>query len=174
MSFLRVKSNIFDKLICLNCVMLCLTTKNGIWQITCETTGMNNNLSYKILVVAATGAEGEALRKISGILQSGTGYRLGSSVITLLVTGTGQVATSWSLTKWLSCNEKPDLTVNIGIAGSYNDSLKIGEVVTPVSDCFADSGIETGNKIVTLAEAGMENPPFRDGKLYAENKYVKK
>ncbi len=133
---------------------------------------MNINIPRKILVVAATEAEGEALKKIPGILSYENDYHLGNSIITLLVTGIGQAATAWSLTKWLSCNEKPDLAINIGIAGSYNDNLKIGEVVAPVSDCFADSGVETEGKIITLAEAGIENPPFREGKIFAENEYM--
>ena len=43
-------------------------------------------------------------------------------------------------------NEKPDLAINAGIAGSFNDRLNVGDVVMPVSDCFADAGIEDGEK----------------------------
>ena len=129
-------------------------------------------MSYRILLVAATDTEGEALKRIPGIETSAEGFHFGNCDITLLVTGIGQMATSWSLTKWLSSNEKPDLAVNIGIAGSYNDKIKIGDVVVPVSDCFADTGIETDKTILTLTEAGIEEPPFRDGKIYAVNKYM--
>ncbi len=129
-------------------------------------------MSYKILLVAATDAEGDALKKIRGVTPYNGGFRFGICDITLLVTGIGQMATSWSLTKWLSCNEKPDLAVNIGIAGSYNENLEIGEVVAPVSDCFADTGVETGKTILTLNEAGIEDPPFRGGRIYTENEYL--
>ena len=123
-------------------------------------------------MVAATEAEGDAFKKISGVISYDAGFYLGNCDITLLVTGIGQAATSWSLTKWLSCNEKPDLAVNIGIAGGYNENLNVGEVVVPVSDCFADTGVEAGKGIITLAEAGIEDPPFRGGRIYAENKYM--
>jgi futalosine hydrolase len=85
------------------------------------------------------------------------------------------MATSWAMTKWLSSNPKPDLAVNIGIAGSYNMDISTGEVVVPVSDCFADAGIETGNGFITLEEAGLADPdrfPFTKGRIIAENKYT--
>jgi futalosine hydrolase len=85
------------------------------------------------------------------------------------------MATSWAMIKWLSSNPKPDLAINIGIAGSYKDEIKTGEVVVPVSDCFADAGIETGSGFLTLSEAGLEDPdrfPFKAGRIVAGNKYI--
>jgi futalosine hydrolase len=86
----------------------------------------------------------------------------------------GSIATSWAMTKWLSSNPKPDLAINIGIAGSFRDDIKIGDVVVPVSDCFADAGIETGSGFITLEEAGLADPdrfPFAGGKIITENNY---
>ena len=57
--------------------------------------------------------------------------------------------------KWISLNEKPDLAINAGIAGSYKDEIRIGDVVMPLTDCFADAGIEDGNNFLTLSEAGL-------------------
>lgn len=132
-------------------------------------------MPVRLLLVAATDAEADAFRRISGIIPSPEGFTLGNCEISLLVTGVGAVSTAWTLTKWFSVNQKPGLTVNIGIAGSYREDIKIGDVVVPVSDCFADSGIETKNGFITLAEAGLENPdrfPFKDGKIMMENKYI--
>lgn len=129
----------------------------------------------RLLVVAATDAEADALRRIPGIISSSEGYSLGNCEIASLVTGVGSISTSWAMAKWISANQKPDLAVNIGIAGTYREDIKIGEVVVPVSDCFADSGIENGNEFKTLAEAGLEDPnrfPFREGKIRVENKYI--
>jgi futalosine hydrolase len=81
------------------------------------------------------------------------------------------------MTKWISTGSKPDLAVNIGIAGSYRDDLVTGEVVIPVSDCFADAGVETNDGFLTLAEAGLEDPdrfPFMGGWINAENRFVAK
>ena len=75
-----------------------------------------------------------------------------------LVTGVGGISTAWAMKQWLSNNPYPDLAINAGIAGSYSDELKIGDVVMPVTDCFADMGIESGNKVMTLAEAGLDGP----------------
>lgn len=134
---------------------------------------MKRSFTRKILVAAATTGEGEALVKIPGVCREGSDYRFGNSLITLHVTGVGQIATAWSLTKWLSYNEKPDIAINIGIAGSFNENIKIGDVVTPVTDCFAGYGVETPGGTLSLAEAGLEDPHFRDGKIYAESRYMK-
>jgi futalosine hydrolase len=125
----------------------------------------------RVLLVAATESEADALRKIPGIKLSHDGFILGNNEISFLITGVGSVATSWSLMKWLSANPWPDLALNIGIAGSYKDEIGIGEVVVPVSDCFADAGVEKGNSFLTLSEAGIQDPdqfPFKNGKILSE------
>ena len=103
--------------------------------------------------------------------------RLGKFEIDLLITGVGSIATAWSLKQWITLNEKPDLAINAGIAGSFNDKLNIGDVVMPVSDCFADSGIEDGENFLTLSESGLMSAdefPYKDGLLYANNRYNEK
>ncbi|MGD0340666.1 MAG: futalosine hydrolase [Bacteroidales bacterium] len=131
-------------------------------------------MSFKILLITATDAEAAAFRKIPGIESCEGGFLLGKCEICLLVTGVGSMATSWAMTKWFSSNQKPDLSINIGIAGSFSNDMVIGDVVVPVSDCFADAGIETGTGFITLEEAGLTDPdrfPFTGGKIVAENKY---
>jgi len=131
-------------------------------------------MSFKILYVTATSSEAEALKRIKGIISVNGVYRIGKLEITLLVTGVGSVSTAWNLDHWLSLNEKPDLAINAGIAGSYRDEYRIGDVVLPVSDCFADSGIEDGENFLTLFEAGLVNAdefPFSDGNIYADTRY---
>jgi futalosine hydrolase len=79
------------------------------------------------------------------------------------------------MTKWLSSNPRPDLVINAGIAGSFKSEFKPGDVVVPVSDCFADTGIETAGGFQTLFEAGLEDPdrfPFSKGKINAGNKFI--
>ncbi len=118
-----------------------------------------------ILCVFATTKEAEALTKMSGISFADNYYRIGDKSISLLITGVGSVSTSWSLQKWLSENKRPDIIVNAGIAGGYNDGLNIGDVVMPVTDCFADSGIEDGEEFLTLFDAGLagsDNFPFNN------------
>lgn len=129
----------------------------------------------KILYVTATRTESEALDKISNIRSVPGGYRLESSWITPLVAGVGSISTAWEMQKWISLNDKPDLAINCGIAGSYRDDIKIGDVVMPVTDCFADAGVEDGNRFLTLSEAGLTDAnkfPFRKDLIYTDNEYV--
>ena len=134
-------------------------------------------MSLRILFVAATPAEADILKLMPGMKSKGDGMFFGNHTISSLVTGVGSVATAWAMTREFSSGIRPDLAVNIGIAGSFRDELGAGEVVVPVSDCFADAGIDTGNGFLTLAEAGLEDPdrfPFSGGRIIAENVFVKR
>ncbi len=131
-------------------------------------------MSFKILYVTATKPESECLGKIPGIISSGDTFSLGSTEVVQLVTGVGCVSTAWALKDWLAKNEAPELIINGGIAGSYNNDIKTGDVVMPVSDCFADAGIEDGNTHLTLFESGLagkDDFPFSSGMIFCNNKH---
>jgi futalosine hydrolase len=134
-------------------------------------------MQFKILYVSATSSEADVLAGIRGIVPYPGGYRLKDFEISVLITGVGSIATSWAMKQWISINEKPDLAINAGIAGSYNDELIIGDVVMPFSDCFADAGIEDGDNFLTLHEAGLKDAnefPFRNGLIIADKMYAEK
>jgi futalosine hydrolase len=134
-------------------------------------------MSFKILYVTATSLEADALSKIKGIISIPEGYRFNNLEISVLASGIGSIATAWAMKQWLSINNKPDLAINAGIAGSYNDDFVIGDVVLPFSDCFADAGIEDGQNFLTLHEAGLTGAnefPFREGLLMADKTYADK
>ena len=61
----------------------------------------------------------------------------------ILISGVGMVNTTFSLTKQLSQNSY-DLVINIGVAGAFNNDLKIGDVVEVVEDSFSEIGFENG------------------------------
>jgi futalosine hydrolase len=132
-------------------------------------------MSFKLLYVTATAVESDTLRsKLQNTL-----IRDISSTFDLhfLVTGVGSIATAWSMKQWLEVNGKPDLAINAGIAGSFSDKIPVGEVVLPISDCFADSGIEEGPDLITLFEAGLMDPdafPYKSGQLHCDNMYTDK
>lgn len=93
----------------------------------------------------------------------------------LLVAGVGSMATSWNMNHWIELNGKPDVAINAGIAGSFRDDLTPGDVVLPLTDCFADLGIENGNDFLTLSEAGLisaDEFPYKNGMLYADPLYI--
>jgi futalosine hydrolase len=128
-------------------------------------------MSHKILFVAATSVEADALRRMDGITSADNFCIFGKTEISLLITGIGSASAAWSLKQWLSVNKKPDLVINAGIAGSYKSDIKIGDVVMPVTDCFADSGVEDRDKFLTIFESGLADPdefPYRSGLLHGD------
>jgi futalosine hydrolase len=132
-------------------------------------------MSLKILYVTATSTEAGALNKIEGLIPLPDSYRFGNIEISLLIGGVGSISTAWAMKQWLWLNGKPDLAINAGIAGSYKDDIETGDVVMPVSDCFADAGIEDGDNFHTLSEAGLtsyDEFPFRKGFLIADSSYT--
>jgi futalosine hydrolase len=134
-------------------------------------------MSFKILYVTATQSEADALKRIPGIESDNGVLRLGRLEISLLVAGIGSFSTFFNMYKWLSVNKKPDLVINAGIAGSYNDKISIGDVVMPVTDCFADTGIENGDSFLTLFEAGLLKPdefPFIGGQIPSDDTFTGK
>lgn len=129
----------------------------------------------KVLMVFATHDEAEVVEKVEGIIPVDGGYRYGNIIISKLVTGVGGISTAWAMKQWLCNNPSPDLAINAGIAGCFSDEIPIGDVVMPVSDCFADLGIEEGDRILTLSEAGLMDPngyPFVAGFIHSRNKFV--
>jgi futalosine hydrolase len=131
-------------------------------------------MPLNILIVTATSTEAEVIGKIKGIQIIPGGYLIGHIKISLLVAGVGSVSTAWEMQKWISANERPDVAINAGIAGSFKEEIKIGDVVMPLADCFADSGVEDGDKFLTLSEAGLSDAnqfPFTDGVIRTDPLY---
>lgn len=62
----------------------------------------------------------------------------------VLITGVGMVNTAVTLTRKLS-NSSFDLIINMGIAGSFTDSLKVGDIVEVIEDIFSEIGFEDGS-----------------------------
>lgn len=114
----------------------------------------------KLLIVAAT-------EKEVSVLEKEHWQKNNSHDIDFLITGAGIPATTYALTKKLS-GKKYDLALNMGLAGTFREEIKIGEVVNVVTDCFADIGAEDGEKFLTLSQLGLldaDKFPFWNGKL---------
>lgn len=134
-------------------------------------------MPISILFVTATSREADILRKIAEPDESGKKLISGSCIFEPLVTGIGSMATAWAITHWFTLNPKPDLAINSGIAGSFREDIVVGDVVLPVSDCFADAGVEADDGFFTLAEAGLEDPdkfPFAGGRITTGNRFIEK
>jgi futalosine hydrolase len=104
-------------------------------------------------------------------------FEIGNSKLEIdfLVTGVGIAATSYSLTKALLKN-KYDLAINAGIAGSFREEIKTGEVVLVVTDAFADLGAQDGDSFLSIFDIGLQKAdmfPFWNEKLKPELNFEK-
>lgn len=116
----------------------------------------------RILIVAATQAEIEPLF----LVQSGElpvlsvedtapgDSELRTQNLKILITGVGMVATAFALGRHLALNQY-DLAINLGIAGSFDRSLDLGEVVEITTDTFSEFGAEDGVDFLTIKDLGF-------------------
>jgi len=95
----------------------------------------------------------------------------------ILTTGVGGISMAWSLQKRLTSGVKPQFIIGTGIAGSYLETLKKGDVVLAASDCFADLGIDDNGEFISLFSKNLADPdgyPFSGGKIVCRNKLFTK
>jgi len=86
--------------------------------------------------------------------------------VSVLITGVGSVATTWSLMRQID-RERPDLIIQAGIAGCFT-GRKPGEVVVIRDEVLADLGVWEEQRFKTLFDlklADPQVPPFSGGKL---------
>jgi futalosine hydrolase len=77
----------------------------------------------------------------------------------ILVTGVGMVATAFSLGRHLAEN-KYDLALNLGIAGSFDRDIALGQVVEITEDTVAELGAEDGENFLPIADLGFGEATF--------------
>src|ERR1039457_6304957 len=110
----------------------------------------------KVLIVSATKFEIQPLLKNFKKIRSEKNlhsFQFNKIGIDILITGVGMTATAFHLGKTLG--KKYDLAINAGVAGGFKKNILPGSVVNVVSDCFADLGVEDGNKFLTAKEIGL-------------------
>lgn len=87
--------------------------------------------------------------------------------ISFFTTGVGMLASAVSLTSLL-LKEKPDLIIQAGIAGTFDHSLSLSEVVVVRNEVLADMGVEensTWKDIFDLQLQAVNEHPFKKGSL---------
>jgi futalosine hydrolase len=133
------------------------------------------NSPMRILLVAATGAElvplisdfGISISELKGCKHAPIfrdksepdSYRVEHSKSEILITGVGMVATAFALGQHLSANQY-DLVVNLGIAGSFDRDIAIGEVIEITQDTLAELGAENGAEFLTIGDLGFGEDTF--------------
>ncbi len=84
-------------------------------------------------------------------------FEKGHLSIQLLVTGVGCTATAFHLGQYVAHN-KPNWAINAGIAGAFDDTLKLGEVVQIMDERFGDLGVEEADgRFLDMAELGFSS-----------------
>ena len=73
---------------------------------------------------------------------------------TRLVTGVGILNTAVSLTKHLS-QQKSDLVIQVGIAGTLNSDIAIGSAVTVFSECLPELGVVENAEFKSAFDIGL-------------------
>lgn len=109
-----------------------------------------------ILLVAATESELKPVLEGFSRGSDAEGFTLGTLRVKCLVSGVGMVSTAFELAKELSAH-RYDLAINIGIAGSFNRNLAIGQVLQITDDFFADFGAEDGPHFLSMHDLGLAN-----------------
>jgi len=89
--------------------------------------------------------------------------------VSVLVTGVGMVATAFRLGQFFA-QQKPDLVLNAGIAGTLDPHFQIGNVLCVSTECFADLGVEEAEghftDLFSLGLLATDLPPFQSGLLH--------
>lgn len=114
----------------------------------------------QVLIVAATAKE------IKPFL---TYYRKNKRSIDadVLVSGIGLTATAYHLTKQINL-KRPDLVVQAGVSGAFDNSLKPGSVVMVKQDTIADESVVELEKLKTIFDLKLvpqDQFPFKNGWL---------
>jgi len=116
----------------------------------------------RVLVVAATSFEVESLKsKVES-----QDFGLKTFDLEFLITGVGMVATAFALGKHLAPHQY-DLAINLGIAGSFDRSIALGEVVEIIVDGFSELGAEDDEEFLSIEQLGFGEGNFKpSARLY--------
>ena len=111
-----------------------------------------------ILIVSATYLEIEPLllqfdfeKEVNQKLRR---YNYNNHNIDVLIPGVGMTCTAYWMGKTLSSNLY-DVAINLGIAGSFDDSLEIGTTVNVVTDKISKLGAEDGESFLSLVDMDL-------------------
>lgn len=113
-----------------------------------------------ILIVSAT--EGEIAPFTNFLENSFVPARISGG---LLTTGVGMMAATYTLTKHLLAN-KYDFVLQVGVGGSFNRDIPLGDVVFVNSDQYGDLGAEDHDAYIDIFDMGLipENEPPHIGR----------
>jgi futalosine hydrolase len=106
-------------------------------------------IMMQILIVAATIPEIEPLLAHFG----------DQKPFDVLITGVGMVATAFAMGNNHSF-KKYDLVINLGIAGSFDKAIALGQVVEVIEDKLSELGAEDDERFIPIEELGFGESQF--------------
>jgi futalosine hydrolase len=110
----------------------------------------------RILFVAAT--EFEVKRLVESKVLKVRGQN-----VSFLITGVGMVATAFALGRELATN-RYDLAINLGIAGSFDRSIALGDLAEITEDSIAELGAEDDETFMSISQMGFGESKFAASK----------
>jgi futalosine hydrolase len=125
-------------------------------------------MGKNILVVAATAKEIDPF-----ITLTRTGQ---FTNVDILISGIGLTASTYHLSKQLAL-KKYDLVIQAGVAGSFDLTISLGQVVAIKQDAIADQSVVELEKLKTLFDLDLvpeDQYPYKKGWLINPNKEILK
>ncbi len=118
----------------------------------------------KVIITAATSSEWMATYEKLNQLNIAENLPIN---IDFCLTGVGILSSAVALTT-LAINHQPDLIIQMGISGAFNDVIPLGKVVIVENEMLGDLGVEengTWKDLFDLNLVTLNTPPFNNGKL---------
>ncbi|MEI8073571.1 MAG: futalosine hydrolase [Bacteroidota bacterium] len=125
----------------------------------------------RVIITAATVAEWMPSFLNINALYTGESQRL---KLQFHQSGIGMLAAGFALTK-MAIEDKPDLIIQVGIAGTFDEQIPLGTVVVVNEETIGDLGVEEEGKWKDLFDLKLEKSsyhPFEKRKL--PNQWLKK
>ena len=125
------------------------------------------------LVIAATARE---IMPFLDHYRDTANNRIDGPGIDILITGIGLVATTYSLTRQLH-TRRPDLIIQAGLAGSFDQAISLSSVVVVKQEAIADQSVLESGELKTVFDLGLARPnqfPFSKGCLPNKTAIIKK
>lgn len=126
---------------------------------------------FCLMKVVITSATEKEILQIKQTLNSD--YTKANDALQILFheSGVGILYSCFSITK-LIFEQKPDLIIQAGIAGTFNKETILGKVVTVKDEYLADTGVEENGKFSDIFDLHLHDKnlfPFTDKKLNNPN-----
>lgn len=111
-----------------------------------------------ILIVSATEFEVKPLLDFLKIDNAYPGMNFSNNLelhkeVKVMITGVGMVNTAYMMGRYI--NSMFDLVINVGVCGSFDKSLQLGEVVQISEDILSEMGAEDNERFMTYDELNL-------------------